>query len=120
MTMSSRRSRSGAIRSLALQLALAAVLLLAWQGALLHPLKHHDRAGGFVHLAGSIPDPDKEGGASAQCDALAAVAACVGSAQPLSIFPAGDADRLSDSPGDGARGAPRLGYRSQAPPSLLL
>ena len=104
-----------------LRLLLSAVLVAAWQGALLHPLKHRDSSGGFIHFAGSsLPHGSGDkGGPNALCDAIAAVAACVGGALPLSIGALVQLDPLTELPGWQARVAPRLAYRSQAPPSLL-
>ena len=104
-----------------LRLLLAAALLAAWQVALLHPLKHVDSHGSFVHLAGGQDSsaPGKQSGRNALCDAVAAVAVCVGGVQPLSLAALADPDPASDFPGSPALGAPRLAYRSQAPPSLL-
>ena len=59
------------------RIALAAVLLAGWQGALLHPLQHFDKQGGFVHLADGHAG-DQKSGKSALCDALAALTACAG------------------------------------------
>lgn len=105
----------------ALRLLLAAALLAAWQGALLHPLEHLDSHGGFVHVSGGHDSngPGNRSGPNALCDAIAAVAICVGGAQQLSIVALTDPDPVPDFPGSPALGAPRLAYRSQAPPSLL-
>lgn len=105
----------------ALRLLLAAVLLAAWQGALLHPLKHHDLSGGFVHVAGgNAPHGSGDkGGPNELCDAIAAVAVCVGGALPVSVGAIAQLDPLIELPSWHARLAPRLAYRSQAPPSLL-
>lgn len=104
-----------------LRLLLAAVLLAAWQGALLHPLKHHDSKGGFVHVAGgNAPHgPGDKGGPNELCDAIAAVAVCVGGEPPVSVRAIAQFDPLIELPSWQARLAPRLAYRSQAPPSLL-
>ncbi len=104
-----------------LRLLLAGVLLAAWQGALLHPLKHRDSSGGFVHIAGSnAPNGSGDkGGPNELCDAIAAVAVCVGGAPPALIGAIAQLDPLIELPGWQARLAPRLAYRSQAPPSLL-
>jgi hypothetical protein len=94
----------------ALRLVLAATLLAAWQGALVHPLEHADGHGGLVHLPGG------DGDADAQCDAIAAVAACVDGRVPLAHpFPvAGDA--VLSVPARAPRAVPPPAYRSQAPP----
>jgi hypothetical protein len=53
---------------------LVVALLAGWQAALLHPL-HHADGQGLVHLGGKPSDK------SADCDALAALAACAPQAQ---------------------------------------
>jgi hypothetical protein len=129
MTMPSKRSHRRAILARALQLALAAALLLAWQGALLHPLEHVDEHGHFVHLSGADGRDtrgENDGGdapfnpSDKLGDALAAIAICVGAAPPVLIAGVAGSDLLAEHPSSQARSAPLLGYRSQAPPSLLL
>jgi hypothetical protein len=104
-----------------LRLSLIALLLAAWQGALLHPLKHRNASGGFIHFAGSgVPHGSGDkGGPNARCDTIAAVAACVGGAPPPSMGAIVQLDPLTELPSWQARFAPRLAYRSQGPPSLL-
>lgn len=58
------------------RLLLALVLLAGWQLALVHPLKHFDSKGGYVHLADGHSHERKSGSADALCDAIAALAAC--------------------------------------------
>jgi len=104
-----------------LRLALVIALLGAWQNALLHPLKHLDSLGGFVHLAGGHAPggTGKQGGSEALCDAIAEVGVCVGGA-PAPALAAVDA--LQSTPATGSErghGASPLAYRSQAPPSFL-
>jgi hypothetical protein len=69
---------------------LAAPLLGAWQGALLHPLDHLDEHGHFVHLSGvdgsdARGENDYESGDPSERlgDSLAALAVCVPDAAPL-------------------------------------
>jgi hypothetical protein len=102
-----------------LRLVLAVALLAAWQGALLHPLEHLDRHGGFVHVAGTTHDPDEEGGPTALCDVIAAVAACVGESPALSFAAVTGRDAPDLFRGVAPRSAPPPAYRSQAPPALL-
>jgi hypothetical protein len=105
-----------------LQLLLAVALLVVWQGALLHPLEHVNAAGGYVHLAdghGQKTPGNEKSGADPSCDAVAAVALCIGTAQPLSIAPVSRLELLRDFSSSAARNAPALAYRSQAPPTLL-
>lgn len=93
-----------------LRLILAATLLAAWQGALVHPLEHADGHGGLVHLPGG------DGDADARCDAIAAVATCVGGRVPLVLpFPVAGAAVLSVA-APAPRAAAPPAYRSQAPP----
>ena len=106
----------------ALQLLLAIALLVAWQGALLHPLEHVNAAGSYVHLAdghGPKNPGNEKSGAEPLCDAVAAVALCIGTARPTLVVTNSYPGLVSESSGSAARSAPALDYRSQAPPSLL-
>ena len=106
----------------ALQLLLAIALLVAWQGALLHPLEHVNAAGSYVHLAdghGPKNPGNEKSGAEPLCDAVAAVALCIGTAQPTLVVSNSYPGLVSESSDSAARSAPALAYRSQAPPSLL-
>lgn len=59
------------------RLLLALALLAGWQAALIHPLKHFDAQGGYVHL-GAAPSKDgKSSRADSLCDVISALAACV-------------------------------------------
>jgi hypothetical protein len=107
-----------------LRLFLALALIAAWQASLEHPLRHVDGQGAFVHLgggerghAGGQDDGDGHGGApQLLCDAIAGVAAVVGS-HDAPAFPACTAAHaVAAYRGAGAGGAPRLAYRSHAPP----
>ena len=105
----------------ALRLVLVALLMSAWQGALLHPLKHHNASGGFVHVGGSHAphgSGDKNG-ANPLCDTLAAVGACIEGSAYFALEPLPDADPLVAGHPAESPSAPALAYRSQAPPSLL-
>ena len=57
------------------RLALAVVLLVAWQAALQHPIEHVDELGELVHVHGGHSHED-ESGAGSLCDLLAALTAC--------------------------------------------
>jgi len=106
----------------ALQVLLAVALLIAWQGALLHPLEHVNAAGGYVHLAdghGQKGPGNEKSGANPLCDAVAAVALCIGTAQALAMVPVSRLELHRDFSSSAARNAPTLAYRSQAPPTLL-
>lgn len=105
----------------ALRLGLAVALLAAWQNSLVHPIAHVDRAGQLVHAApGTAGQHDERGsGPNALCDALAAVAACVGGAALPTLAVEDASEPFSEFRRGGARSAPLLAYRSQAPPALL-
>ena len=105
----------------ALRLLLAAILLAAWQSALLHPLVHVNAHGGLVHVGGA-KGPQAPGDKKLPnllCDAMAAVAACIAGsgASPAAAPQSGEQPFLS--PVATLFGAPPPAYRSQAPPSLL-
>ena len=102
-----------------LRLLLAAALLAAWQGALLHPIEHIDRAGQLVHVAGTTHDPNEDGGPSALCDAIAAVAGCVGEGPKQLIVPPAGGESVAIAAAGEPRGSPPRYYSSRAPPSLL-
>ena len=105
-----------------MQLLLAVALLVVWQGALLHPLEHVNAAGGYVHLAdghGQKNPGNEKNSPDPSCDAVAAVALCIGTAPPHSIVSASHLPLRLDFSSSAARNAPALAYRSQAPPTLL-
>ena len=104
-----------------LRFALAALLLAAWQVALLHPIKHLNAGGSFVHVAGAHSDSDakKKSAADPLCDAIAAVSVCVGGAPWISPAPAVAQVSNPEFTSSRARSAALLAYRSQAPPSFL-
>lgn len=103
----------------ALGLFLAVALLAGWQAALVHPLQHADHSGRLVHLSGGSSHHEEHGnGATALCDAIAALAVCAhGSPEPPVVAPAA-AERALGFAAMPARCAPPLAYRSQAPPRL--
>ena len=101
-----------------LQLLLAVALLVAWQGALLHPLEHVNAAGGYVHLAdghGQQNPGNEKSSADPLCDAMAAVALCISTAQPLSIVPVSRLELLRDFSSSAARNAPLPAHRERQP-----
>jgi hypothetical protein len=99
------------------RIILAAALLAGWQGALLHPLQHFDKQGGFVHLADGHSG-DQKTGKSALCDALAALTACAGYA-PITAACI-DCRHHSSSPYQAElRAAQAPPFLSQGPPALL-
>ena len=106
--------------SLLLRVALAALLCTALQSALLHPLKHLDAQGGYVHLGGGHGPggPGDKKGANPLCDTIAAVSACIGGSASA-FFLALSYSESSEFRHTGApRSAPAPAYRSQAPPPL--
>jgi hypothetical protein len=89
---------------------LVVALLAGWQAALLHPLRHADD-GRLVHLGGK---PSEK---SADCDALAALAACAPQAALAFALPApGRADPVS--PPTERRRAQPPPFLAQGPPAL--
>ena len=117
-TIIKRRPRAGA----AVRMLLAAMLIAAWQTALLHPLKHVDSGGGFVHLPGKhLPKaPADRHGPSPLCDAIAGVASCISDATGSLVVAIQVAELPRAGAGLAASGTvASLAYRSQAPPSVL-
>jgi hypothetical protein len=104
-----------------LRFVLAATLLAAWHGALVHPLEHFDEHGGLVHLSvgqdGHDHDPDHDqGGANALCDAMAAVAVCVDGRVSVALSFSGAEAVAPSKPVQAPRAVAPPAYRSQAPP----
>ena len=97
-----------------LRLLLAVALLAAWQNALVHPLKHVDEHGGFVHLVdgggskGNSSDP--------HCDAIAAVAVCVSGSTAFILPPPRGVEAFVSRHAGMVRGIRLRAYQSQAPP----
>ena len=92
------------------RLALAAVLLVAWQAALQHPIEHVDELGAFVHLhSGHSDGNDAQSGLA--CDALAALTACA----PDAAQPTLASEQFPRSLPSQRQAAPRV---AQAPPFL--
>ena len=110
------------IRVLGLRVLLAVALLIACQAALLHPLKHVNAEGGYVHFADGHERQNPVNGKSTRdpvCDIVAAVALCIGNASAPSIAPVSRRELVRDFSSSAARNALALAYRSQAPPKLL-
>lgn len=101
------------------RLLLALALLAGWQLALVHPLKHFDSRGNYVHLGDGHSHERKSGSSDGLCDAIAALAACAPEA-PAGLPPLGG---THSSPvwGDfGLRvGAAAPPFLAQGPPTLL-
>ena len=104
-----------------LRLLLAAILLAAWQSALLHPLVHVNTDGGLIHVGGGQGPqaPGEKKLPNLLCDAMAAVAACVAGSDSTFAAATHAGEQSFLSPVAALFGAPPPAYRSQAPPSLL-
>jgi hypothetical protein len=104
-----------------LRLALAALLLAVWQGALLHPLQHVDAKGAYLHVPGKLLSkaPGDKGSPNPLCDAIAAVAACVSGVAPPAVSVVQGVETVSRNDLVALIGARSPAYRSQAPPALL-
>ena len=99
------------------RLALAAVLLVAWQAALQHPIEHVDSLGEFVHLSGSHSD-EGDSPAGSLCDLLAALTACA--APTYAAFDHFQSDYESPSyPTNAPRVAEAPPFLSQGPPASV-
>jgi hypothetical protein len=106
------------------RLFLVAALLAGWQASLEHPLRHVDAQGAFVHLAGgerghaTRHDGGNGHGGAPQllCDAIAGVAAVVGNHDAPAFQSCAATHAVPAFRGGDAGGAPRLAYRSHAPP----
>ncbi len=102
-----------------LRLLLAAALLAAWQAALVHPLAHVDAHGGFVHLGdGRAGAPDKTK-PSLLCDAIAALAHCVGQGIEASFEAIASEFAASPPVAPDSSASPARHYLSQGPPAVL-
>lgn len=100
------------------RLVLALALLAGWQLALVHPLRHFDAQGGYVHLGGEHSKDRKSGRAEGLCDVIAGLVACVSGKPPLPLPMRGkDASAASfDAAAFLAAAAPP--FLSQGPPFL--
>jgi hypothetical protein len=99
------------------RLALAAVLLAAWQAALQHPIEHVDELGELVHVRGGHSH-EEDSQAGLLCDLLAALTACASHTQfVLGQF---HSDYESPSyPSSAPRVAEAPPFLSQGPPALV-
>jgi hypothetical protein len=98
------------------RLVLAAALLAAWQGALVHPLEHVNGHGGFVHLADGH-DGERNPDASGLCDALAALTACAFAGVKFSVAVSSSQVVLAHYD-DTSLAAEAPPFLSQGPPQL--
>jgi hypothetical protein len=99
------------------RLFLVVALLGAFQGALVHPLKHFDEHGGFVHLGERHSD---EGGTASGelCDLLASLTGCAAASFPqLTVVQA--SQQRTQHPVAAPRAAQPPPFLSQGPPALL-
>ena len=100
-----------------LRILLAVALLAAWQNALLHPIAHVDEAGAFVHVAGGHDNESRNGNAADPlCDAVGAIATCVGAPAGFAFAVPQGAEAPLAPRAAGSGSAAFLAYRSQAPP----
>ncbi len=101
------------------RIVLVAALLAGWQSALVHPLTHLDKNGGFVHLADGHPQPGKKKSDSAGlCDVLAALAACAaGSAHSFAAVVS--SQKVLSYYSDTLRAAEAPPFLAQGPPAVL-
>jgi hypothetical protein len=98
------------------RLALAAVLLAAWQAALQHPIEHVDAAGAFVHVH---PGHSNKGSTSGSlCDLLAALTACAAQALAYPGPPRADYE-APFHPCSAPRAAEAPPFLSQGPPASV-
>jgi hypothetical protein len=105
-----------------LRLLLALALVVVCQGAVLHPIRHVNATGEYVHLAdshGQKNPGNEKNNSDLVCDALAAVALGIGSAPQASLVPDSRRELVRDFSSSGARNGLALAYRSQGPPTLL-
>jgi hypothetical protein len=99
------------------RVALAAVLLAAWQAGLQHPIEHVDELGEFVHVHGGHSH-EGEPDAGSLCDLLAALTACASPAQ--AVFGHVQSDHESPSyPPSAPRVAEAPPFLSQGPPASV-
>jgi hypothetical protein len=96
---------------------LVAALLAGWQSALVHPLTHVDKNGGYVHLGDGQPKPKKSDSAGL-CDVLAALAACAPST-PAAFVAACDSQAAFNPLAAVPRIAEAPPFLSQGPPAVL-
>jgi hypothetical protein len=98
------------------RIALAAVLLVAWQAALQHPIEHVDALGEFVHVQdGHHENPS---GAGSLCDLLATLTACAAPTQ--TVFGSFQSDYDPPSyPSSAPRVAEAPPFLSQGPPASV-
>lgn len=99
------------------RVVLVVALLAGWQSALVHPLTHVDKNGGYVHLPDGQPKPKKSDSAGL-CDVLAALAACAPST--TAAFVAVSDSQAAFNP---FASVPRIAeappFLSQGPPAVL-
>ena len=101
------------------RLLLALALLAGWQAALVHPLKHVDGQGLYVHLGISHSPGTPSSSPDDLCDVIAALTACVAAAN-LACAPGCDGDASAswrDARLRLAAAAPP--FLSQGPPASL-
>ena len=99
------------------RVALAALLLAAWQAALQHPIEHVDALGELVHLPGGHSHKNQSG-AGSLCDLLATLTACAAPTQ--TVFGSFQSDYDPPSyPSSAPRVAEAPPFFSQGPPASV-
>ena len=93
---------------------LAFALLLTWQAALEHAVRHVDELGQFVHLIDEHSDGQRSD-AEPLCDTLAALTACAAQSQPV-LFPPAPHSELPHVAWRAPRVAEPPPFLSQGPP----
>ena len=101
------------------RLFLALALLAGWQLALVHPLKHFDSRGGYVHLEDGHSHERKSSSTDRLCDAIAALAACVPEGQAGLSAACLDGAAAESLGADCHLAAAAPPFLSQGPPALL-
>jgi len=99
------------------RVVLVVALLAGWQSALVHPLTHVDKTGGYVHLTDGQPKP-KKSDSSGLCDVLAALAACAPNT-PVVYVPISDPQAAFNPLAAVPRIAEAPPFLSQGPPAIL-
>jgi hypothetical protein len=103
------------------RLALAAVLLVAWQAALQHPIEHVDGLGELVHVhSGHAHDEGRsdEPDTGSLCDLLAALTACAAQAA-VALAGSFSGFKAPEYPVSAPRLAEAPPFLSQGPPASV-
>jgi hypothetical protein len=99
------------------RVALAVVLLAAWQAALQHPIEHVDELGELVHVHGGHSHEDERETGSL-CDLLAALTACAAQAG-IAVAVSFTEYQAPEYPVSAPRVAEAPPFLSQGPPASV-